>query len=55
MKIYLMDLRERQTNVRKNVGVCDVTTLGKIDIKGPGAAELLNRIYTNAWLKLTSR
>ena len=39
-------------NVRKNVGVCDVTTLGKIDIKGPHAAEFLNRVYTNAWLKL---
>ena len=39
-------------NVRINVGVCDVTTLGKIDIKGPDAAELLNRVYTNAWLKL---
>ena len=38
--------------VRKNVGVCDVTTLGKIDIKGPDAAEFLNRVYTNAWLKL---
>ena len=24
-------------NVRTNVGVCDVTTLGKIDIKGPDA------------------
>ena len=39
-------------NVRDNVGICDVTTLGKIDIKGPDAAEFLNRIYTNAWLKL---
>ena len=39
-------------NVRQNVGVCDVTTLGKIDIKGPDAAEFLNRVYTNAWLKL---
>ncbi len=39
-------------NVRDNVGVCDVTTLGKIDIKGPDAAEFLNRVYTNAWLKL---
>ena len=39
-------------NVRENVGICDVTTLGKIDIKGPDAAEFLNRIYTNAWLKL---
>ena len=39
-------------NVRKHVGICDVTTLGKIDIKGPDAAEFLNRVYTNAWLKL---
>ena len=39
-------------NVRQNVGVCDVTTLGKIDIKGPDSAEFLNRVYTNAWLKL---
>ncbi len=39
-------------NVRDHVGVCDVTTLGKIDIKGPDSAEFLNRVYTNAWLKL---
>ena len=39
-------------NVRNNVGVCDVTTLGKIDIKGTDSAEFLNRVYTNAWLKL---
>ena len=39
-------------NVRKNVGVCDVTSLGKIDIKGKDSAEFLNRIYTNAFLKL---
>ena len=31
-------------NVRQNVGVCDVTTLGKIDIKGPDSAEFLNRV-----------
>jgi len=40
------------TNVRKNVGVCDVTSLGKIDIKGSDAAEFLNRVYTNSWMKL---
>ena len=39
-------------NVRKNVGVCDVTSLGKIDIKGADSAEFLNRVYTNAWMKL---
>jgi heterotetrameric sarcosine oxidase alpha subunit len=39
-------------NVRKNVGICDVTSLGKIDVKGPDSAEFLNRVYTNAWMKL---
>ena len=39
-------------NVRENVGICDVTSLGKIDIKGPDSAEFLNRVYTNTWLKL---
>ncbi len=37
---------------RKSVGICDVTTLGKIDIQGEDAAEFLNRIYTNPFLKL---
>ncbi len=44
--------KREATNVRKNVGICDVTSLGKIDIKGPDSAEFLNRVYTNAWLKL---
>tara|TARA_B100000035_G_scaffold63065_1_gene51125 strand:- start:15740 stop:18736 length:2997 start_codon:yes stop_codon:yes gene_type:complete len=39
-------------NVRQNVGICDVTSLGKIDIKGADSAEFLNRVYTNAFLKL---
>jgi len=49
----LNDAAKREAkNVRNNVGVCDVTSLGKIDIKGPDSAEFLNRIYTNAWKKL---
>ncbi|HYW77239.1 MAG TPA: aminomethyltransferase family protein, partial [Gammaproteobacteria bacterium] len=28
------------------------STLGKIDIRGPGAVELLTRVYTNNWAKL---
>jgi len=52
-KETLMEASKREAfNVRKNVGVCDVTSLGKIDIKGPDAPEFLNRIYTNAWMKL---
>jgi sarcosine oxidase subunit alpha len=37
---------------RNGVGVLDASTLGKIEIVGPDAAEFLNRIYTNAWKKL---
>ncbi len=37
---------------RNAIGILDATTLGKIDIQGPDAAEFLNRIYTNAWSKL---
>jgi sarcosine oxidase subunit alpha len=38
--------------VREGVGLFDASTLGKIDLQGPDAAELLNRVYTNAWTKL---
>ncbi len=37
---------------RKSVGICDVTTLGKIDVQGRDAAEFLNKIYANAFGKL---
>ena len=38
--------------VRSNVGLADVSTLGKIDIQGPDAAEFLNRVYVNGFAKL---
>jgi sarcosine oxidase subunit alpha len=38
--------------VRKAVGVCDVSTLGKIDIQGPDAAQLLDFVYTNMFSTL---
>lgn len=34
------------------IGVLDYSTLGKIDVKGPDAANFLDRIYTNNWQKL---
>ena len=34
------------------VGLADVSTLGKIDIQGPDAAEFLNRVYVNGFAKL---
>lgn len=38
--------------VRNTVGVCDVSTLGKIDIQGPDAAALLDFVYTNTFSTL---
>jgi heterotetrameric sarcosine oxidase alpha subunit len=38
--------------VRNAVGVCDVSTLGKIDIQGPDAAKLLDFVYTGMFSTL---
>jgi sarcosine oxidase, subunit alpha len=37
---------------RTSIGISDASTLGKIEVVGPDAAEFLNRIYTNPWTKL---
>ncbi|WP_246209496.1 sarcosine oxidase subunit alpha family protein [Pikeienuella piscinae] len=37
---------------RRAVGICDVTTLGKIDVKGPDAGAFLDRLYQNAFSTL---
>ncbi len=37
---------------RKGVGICDVTTLGKVDVQGADAAEFLDRLYCNAMKSL---
>ena len=44
-------VREAAT-VRKNIGICDVSSLGKIAVQGPDAAEFLDRIYTNLFSSL---
>ncbi|MDE2003469.1 MAG: sarcosine oxidase subunit alpha, partial [Betaproteobacteria bacterium] len=41
-------LREAR-NVRSNVGIVDVSTLGKIELQGRDVAEFLNRVYVNRW------
>ena len=38
--------------VREGVGIVDVSTLGKIEVQGPDAAEFLNRVYVNGFGKL---
>jgi sarcosine oxidase, subunit alpha len=39
-------------NVRSNVGLIDVTPLGKLDLSGPDVPQLLNFLYVNKWSKL---
>ena len=47
------DAYERETaHVRQKVGICDVTSLGKIEIVGPDAAEFLDRVYINMFSTL---
>ena len=44
--------RREAAHVRQHVGIVDVSTLGKIAIQGPDAAEFLNRVYVNGWKTL---
>lgn len=37
---------------RKSVGICDVTTLGKIDIQGTDAGAFLDKVYCNTFSTL---
>lgn len=37
---------------RAGVGICDVTTLGKIDVQGADAGLFLDRLYANAMASL---
>ncbi len=41
-------LREAR-NVRTNVGIVDVSTLGKIELQGRDVADFLNRVCINRW------
>jgi sarcosine oxidase subunit alpha len=38
--------------VRERVGLIDVSTLGKLDVKGKGAGALLDKVYTNRFSDL---
>jgi sarcosine oxidase subunit alpha len=39
--------------VRDSVGMFDASTLGKIEVVGPDAAEFMNRLYINSWSNLS--
>jgi sarcosine oxidase subunit alpha len=45
-------IRDEVLAVRNNVGLIDVSTLGGLDVRGPDAAEFLNRMYTFTYTKL---
>ena len=44
-------IENESSHVRQKVGLIDVSTLGGIELRGPDAAELMNRIYTFGFLK----
>ncbi len=44
-------INDEVTNVRNNVGLVDVSTLGALEIRGSDAAEFLNRIYAGGFTK----
>jgi sarcosine oxidase subunit alpha len=43
---WLESVNREVKAVRSSVGVCDVSTLGKIDVSGPDAGLFLDRLYT---------
>jgi len=46
------DPAEEVRNTRTNVGIIDVTPLGKLDLQGPDVPKLLSLLYTNKWMQL---
>ena len=45
-------VQRESKEIRKNAGVLDGSTLGKIEIKGKDALEFMNLMYTNAFTKM---
>src|SRR5439155_27119938 len=51
-KDWLETVNREVATTRSAVGVCDVSTLGKIDIQGADAGVFLDRVYVNAFATL---
>ncbi|CAN5259633.1 sarcosine oxidase subunit alpha [soil metagenome] len=49
---WMETVNREVTTTRKDVGICDVSTLGKIDVHGPDAGVLLDRLYINMFSTL---
>lgn len=50
---WLETVTREVNTVRNSVGICDVSTLGKVDIQGADAAAFLDKIYMNGLKTLT--
>ena len=49
---WLQSVNREVAATRDGVGICDVSTLGKIDVQGPDASVLLDRLYINLFSTL---
>jgi sarcosine oxidase subunit alpha len=49
---WLQTVSREVKATRSSVGVCDVSTLGKIDIRGPDAGTFLDHVYVNTFSAL---
>jgi heterotetrameric sarcosine oxidase alpha subunit len=49
---WLQTVTREVKAVRSGVGVCDVSTLGKIDVQGADAGQFLDRVYVNTFSNL---
>ncbi len=51
---WLASASREVSNTRQHVGICDVSTLGKIDVQGRDAGIFLDRLYCNTFSTLAS-
>ena len=49
---WLQSCNREVLSVRRNVGICDVSTLGKIELHGKDAGKFLDFVYTNSFSSL---
>ncbi len=49
---WLASVSREAAAVRERVGVCDVSTLGKIELTGPDVGDFLDRVYCNTFSTL---
>jgi len=49
---WLQTVNREVRMTRGGVGICDISTLGKIDLHGPDAGTLLDRLYINSFSAL---